>query len=147
MLRFCRLKKPLALNSPLTNHLILTVENNVLQGWPGPGLGIRIRRIFDHACSNLYPRIYLIAILRPAGADVAKRRESPRLEDRARDAGNSQRCVTKRPLREEVMQMARTRAVDVILVQALDRWGGSVPHLILTMAEQDALGVAFVMRG
>jgi DNA invertase Pin-like site-specific DNA recombinase len=32
----------------------------------------------------------------------------------------------KRPLREEVMQLARTRAVDVILVQALDRWGRSV---------------------
>jgi DNA invertase Pin-like site-specific DNA recombinase len=45
------------------------------------------------------------------------------------------------------MQMARTRAVDVILVQALDRWGGSVPDLIRTMAEQDALGVAFVIRG
>jgi len=53
----------------------------------------------------------------------------------------------KRPLREEVMQLASTRAVDVILVQALDRWGRSVQDLILTMAELEALGVAFVVPG
>lgn len=53
----------------------------------------------------------------------------------------------KRPLREAVMQLARTRAVDVILVQALDRWGRSVQDLILTMAELEALGVAFVVPG
>ena len=47
----------------------------------------------------------------------------------------------KRPLREAVMQLARTRAVDVILVQALDRWGRSVQDMILTMAELEALGV------
>ena len=45
----------------------------------------------------------------------------------------------KRPLREAVMQMARTHAIDVILVQALDRWGRSVRDLILTMAELEAL--------
>ena len=53
----------------------------------------------------------------------------------------------KLPLREAVMQLARTRAVDVILVQALDRWGRSVRDLILTMAELEALGVAFVVPG
>lgn len=53
----------------------------------------------------------------------------------------------KRPLREEVMQLARTRAVDVILVQALDHWGRSVQDLILTMAELEALGVVFVVPG
>ncbi|BFG80019.1 hypothetical protein PTKU46_80530 [Paraburkholderia terrae] len=53
----------------------------------------------------------------------------------------------KRPLREEVMRLTRTRAVDVILVQALDRWAPSVQDLILTMAELEALGVAFVVPG
>jgi putative DNA-invertase from lambdoid prophage Rac len=53
----------------------------------------------------------------------------------------------KRPLREEVMQLARTRAVDVILVQALDLWGRNVQDLILTMAKLEALGVAFVVPG
>ncbi|MFP3553954.1 recombinase family protein [Paraburkholderia sp. SIMBA_049] len=38
----------------------------------------------------------------------------------------------KRPLREEIMQLALTRAVDVILVHALDRWARSVQDLILT---------------
>ena len=53
----------------------------------------------------------------------------------------------KRPLREAVMQLARTHAVDVILAQALDHWGRSVQDLILTMAELEALGVAFVVPG
>ncbi|WP_454825182.1 recombinase family protein [Paraburkholderia xenovorans] len=53
----------------------------------------------------------------------------------------------KRPLREAVMQLAHTRAVDVILVQALDCWGRSVQDLILTMAELEALGVAIVVLG
>ncbi len=53
----------------------------------------------------------------------------------------------KRPLREDVLQMARTRAIDVVLVQALDRWGRSVQDLILTMAELETLGVAFVVPG
>ena len=39
------------------------------------------------------------------------------------------------------MQLKRTRAVDVILVQALDCWGRSVQDMILTMAELEALGV------
>ena len=43
--------------------------------------------------------------------------------------------------------MARCRQVDAILVQALDRWGRSVQDLVLTMAELEALGVAFVVPG
>ncbi len=54
-------------------------------------------------------------------------------------------ALQKRPLREAVMQLACTRAVDVILVQALDRWGRGVQDLILTMAELEMLGVAFVV--
>ncbi|WP_410856214.1 recombinase family protein [Paraburkholderia sp. SIMBA_054] len=72
------------------------------------------------------------------------------MEDRARDAGNRETASgasQKRPLREEVMKLARTHAVDVILVQALDRWGRCVQDLILTMAELEALGVAFVVPG
>lgn len=53
----------------------------------------------------------------------------------------------KRPLREELLQLARTRGVDAILVQALDRWGRSVQDLVLTMAELESLGVAFVVPG
>lgn len=53
----------------------------------------------------------------------------------------------KRPMREEVLQLARSRSVDAIIVQALDRWGRSVQDLVLTMAELEALGVAFVVPG
>ena len=53
----------------------------------------------------------------------------------------------KRPLREEVLQLARARGVDTILVQSLDRWGRSVQDLVLTMAELEAVGVAFVVPG
>ena len=53
----------------------------------------------------------------------------------------------KRPLREEVLQLARGRAIDAILVQSLDRWGRSVQDLVLTMAELEALGVVFVVPG
>ena len=53
----------------------------------------------------------------------------------------------KRPMREEVLQLARSRSVDAILVLTLDRWGRSVQDLVLTMAELEALGVAFVVPG
>lgn len=43
--------------------------------------------------------------------------------------------------------MARTRAIDVVLVQALDRWGRSAQDLIPTMAELETLGVVFVVPG
>jgi DNA invertase Pin-like site-specific DNA recombinase len=56
-------------------------------------------------------------------------------------------AAQKRPLREEVLQLARTRAIDAILVQTLDRWGRSVQDLVLTMAELEALGVVFVVPG
>ncbi|MDD3582040.1 MAG: recombinase family protein [Desulfobacca sp.] len=46
-----------------------------------------------------------------------------------------------------MLSMARCRQVDAIVVQALDRWGRSVQDLVLTMAELEALGVAFVVPG
>lgn len=53
----------------------------------------------------------------------------------------------KRPQRDKILAMARRRALDAILVHALDRWGRSVQDLVLTMAEIEALGVAFVVPG
>ena len=53
----------------------------------------------------------------------------------------------KRPQREQIIEMARRRSIDTILVNALDRWGRSVKDLVLTMAEMEALGVAFVVPG
>ncbi|UCF91237.1 MAG: recombinase family protein [Desulfobacterales bacterium] len=53
----------------------------------------------------------------------------------------------KRPQRDKILRMVRRRALDAILVHALDRWGRSVQDLVLTMAEIEALGVAFVVPG
>jgi DNA invertase Pin-like site-specific DNA recombinase len=56
-------------------------------------------------------------------------------------------ATQKRPQREQIIKMARHRSIDGILVHALDRWGRSVKDLVLTMAEMETLGVAFVVPG
>jgi len=50
----------------------------------------------------------------------------------------------KRPGLDRVMAMARARKCDVIVVQALDRFTRSIRHFVVTIAELEALGVAFV---
>ena len=50
----------------------------------------------------------------------------------------------QRPKREALMRAARRRELDAILVWRLDRWGRSVPDLILTLRELNELGVGFV---
>jgi DNA invertase Pin-like site-specific DNA recombinase len=49
-----------------------------------------------------------------------------------------------RPQREQLMQAARRREVDTILVWRLDRWGRSLPDLVLTLKELSELGVGFI---
>lgn len=49
-----------------------------------------------------------------------------------------------RPKREALLSAARARAVDVIAVTKLDRWGRSLPDLVSTMQELADLGVGFV---
>jgi len=49
-----------------------------------------------------------------------------------------------RPQREELLRLARRRAVDVILVWKLDRFGRSLADLIVTLNELRDLGVSFV---
>jgi len=48
------------------------------------------------------------------------------------------------PHREQVMDAARRRELDVVLVWRLDRWGRSLSDLVLTLKELEELGVAFV---
>jgi DNA invertase Pin-like site-specific DNA recombinase len=52
--------------------------------------------------------------------------------------------AVKRPQRDELLQAARRREVDAILVWRLDRWGRSVADLVNSLAELEAVGVAFV---
>jgi putative DNA-invertase from lambdoid prophage Rac len=49
-----------------------------------------------------------------------------------------------RPKREELMQMARRREIDCIIVWKLDRWGRSMTDLVTTLQELREMGVQFV---
>jgi putative DNA-invertase from lambdoid prophage Rac len=49
-----------------------------------------------------------------------------------------------RPKREILLQAARKREIDVILVWRLDRWGRSSGDLILTLQELNDLNVGFI---
>src|SRR5882672_2152840 len=52
--------------------------------------------------------------------------------------------ASQRQLREKLLEAARRRDVDVVLVWRLDRWGRSVADLLATFQELDHLGVGFV---
>src|SRR6478672_9806428 len=52
--------------------------------------------------------------------------------------------VAKREAREKLLDAARRREVDVVLVWRLDRWGRSVTDLLSTLQELEHLGVGFV---
>ena len=52
--------------------------------------------------------------------------------------------ASERELREKIVEAARRRDIDVVLVWRLDRWGRSVTDLLVTLQELDHLGVGFV---
>jgi putative DNA-invertase from lambdoid prophage Rac len=52
--------------------------------------------------------------------------------------------ATQRERREQRLDAARRRAIDVLLVWRLDRWGRSVTDLLATLQELEHLGVGFV---
>jgi DNA invertase Pin-like site-specific DNA recombinase len=52
--------------------------------------------------------------------------------------------VVERKAREQLMEAARRREIDVVLVWRLDRWGRSVTDLLATLQELEHLGVGFV---
>jgi putative DNA-invertase from lambdoid prophage Rac len=47
-------------------------------------------------------------------------------------------------MRQRLIDAARRRDIDVVLVWRLDRWGRSVADLVSTLQELTALGVGFV---
>lgn len=51
---------------------------------------------------------------------------------------------SQRQLREKLMEAARRREIDVVLVWRLDRWGRSVTDLLATLQELQHLDVGFV---
>jgi len=52
--------------------------------------------------------------------------------------------AAERQLREKLLESARRREIDVVLVWRLDRWGRSVTDLLATLQELEHLGVGFV---
>ena len=52
--------------------------------------------------------------------------------------------AAKRQAREQLIEAARRREIDVVLVWRLDRWGRSVTDLLATLQELEHLGVGFV---
>ena len=52
--------------------------------------------------------------------------------------------ASQRQLREMLLEAARRREIDVVLVWRLDRWGRSVADLLATLQELEHLGVGFV---
>jgi DNA invertase Pin-like site-specific DNA recombinase len=52
--------------------------------------------------------------------------------------------AVERRSREQLMEAARRREIDVVLVWRLDRWGRSVTDLLATLQELEHLGVGFV---
>src|ERR1700741_4959189 len=52
--------------------------------------------------------------------------------------------VAKREAPEKLLEAARRREIDLVLVWRLDRWGRSVTDLLATLQELEHLGVGFV---
>jgi putative DNA-invertase from lambdoid prophage Rac len=52
--------------------------------------------------------------------------------------------TAQREAREKLLEAARRREIDVVLVWRLDRWGRSVTDLLATLQELEHLGVGFV---
>jgi putative DNA-invertase from lambdoid prophage Rac len=52
--------------------------------------------------------------------------------------------ASQRERREQLLEAARRREIDIVLVWRLDRWGRSVTDLLATLQELEHLGVGFV---
>ena len=52
--------------------------------------------------------------------------------------------AVRREAREKILEAARRREIDLVLVWRLDRWGRSVTDLLATLQELEHLGVGFV---
>ena len=70
------------------------------------------------------------------------------IKDRGWDAARQVEDVgsgaKERPGREGLLKAARRREIDVVVVWRLDRWGRSLPDLVVTLRELTDLGVGFV---
>jgi DNA invertase Pin-like site-specific DNA recombinase len=95
--------------------------------------------------AGLYARVsthdqQTLPIQRAALRAYARRRGWPVVQE-VEEVGSG---ASVRPQRQQLLQMARRRALDAIIVWRLDRWGRSVVDLIATLQELAALQVGLV---
>jgi putative DNA-invertase from lambdoid prophage Rac len=93
---------------------------------------------------GLYARVFTdqqtLAMQNRAMRDyVARRGWTIALQVREVNSG-----AAMREARERLLEAARRREIDVVLVWRLDRWGRSVTDLLATLQELEHLGVGFV---
>ena len=107
--------------------------------WPGGNEVLAIMRVGLYARVSTHDQQTLPLQLEAMGAYVRHRDWSAVLQ--VEDVGSG---VAERPRRGLLMQAARRREIDAILVWRLDRWGRSLADLVVTLQELSALGVGFV---
>ena|SRR3974390_1116156 len=52
--------------------------------------------------------------------------------------------ASDRPRREAILQAARMRRIDAVIVWKIDRWGRSLSDLVATLKELTDLGISFI---
>ena len=103
-----------------------------LAGKPRPRAGL-YARVSTHDQQTLPMQ------MRAMKAYVAQRGWSIALQ--VEDVGSG---ASERPKRELLLDAARRQKIDAILVWRLDRWGRSLPDLVVTLHELAALEVGFI---
>jgi len=86
------------------------------------------------------PGQHTIAMQKRQLREYAKRRDWTIVRE-VEEVGSG---AKRRPKRDELVDAARRREIDAVLVWRLDRWGRSLSDLVVTLQELQELGVAFV---
>jgi len=74
--------------------------------------------------------------------EYAQRRESQIVEEYVDNGVSGSK--DSRPALNKLMADAHGRKFDAVLVWKIDRWGRSLKHLVTSLAELDAYGIAFI---
>jgi putative DNA-invertase from lambdoid prophage Rac len=114
-------------------------EREIAKGfWPGTETGENVSG--GPVCPRLYNDQQTIPLQIRALREYATRRGGT-IALQVKEVGSG---AAQRHLREQLMDTARRRGIDIILVGRLDRWGRSVAELLTTLQELEHLGVGFV---
>jgi len=103
------------------------------------GQGVKTPRVGLYARVSTHDQ-QTLPMQMSAMRDYAKRRKWA-VAVEVKDVGSG---ATTRPLREKLIETARRREIDLVLVWRLDRWGRSLVDLVSTLQELSALEVGFI---